>query len=367
VASIRRSSKARPEEWWSSFSFPTAAARRSACRSPPSPPPSLVLRLASGRRSRVGLLTEKGITYEDAGVSLATADAVVGRLATAIASTRTPGVVGSAGGFAGLFAIDERRLLAASTDSVGSKLILARRAGRLVWAGADLAAHCINDVLTTGAEPLFLLDYVAAASIDLDEVAELVDGAADVCRDAGCALIGGETAELPGIYREGELDFAGTCVGVVDRERLIDGSRVEEGDTVVGLPSSGLHANGFTLVRRLVGAEPFDAELILPPTRLYLDEVRTLRDSADVRALAHVTGGGIMGNVQRVLPEGLTAELDWASWDRPAVFGWLAERGVAEEELRRVFNCGIGMCAVVPASAAPGGHAHKVIGRVVRT
>ena len=162
---------------------------------------------------------------------------------------RTPGVVGAFGAFAGLFALDERRLLAASTDSVGSKLVLGRRAGRLRWCGADLAAHCINDVLTTGAEPLFFLDYVAANTIDVEQVAELVEGAAEVCRAAGCAILGGETAELPGIYREDEIDFCGTVVGLVDRDELIDGSRVEPGDVVVGLPSAGIHANGFSLVR----------------------------------------------------------------------------------------------------------------------
>ena len=231
--------------------------------------------------------------------------------------------------------------------------MLARRAGTLRWAGMDLAAHCINDVVCTGADPLFLLDYVAANRIDGEQVAELVEGAADVCRDAGCALIGGETAELPGIYQPDELDFAGTCVGVVDRERLIDGSRCEAGDVVVGLPSSGLHTNGFSLVRRLLGDdEDIDAELLLTPHRLYLHEVRELRTQADVRALAHVTGGGILGNLSRVLPEGVDARIDWSSWDRPRAFGWLADRGVAEDELRRVFNLGIGMCAVVPAAPA---------------
>jgi phosphoribosylformylglycinamidine cyclo-ligase len=312
------------------------------------------------------MLTEKGITYEDAGVSLTTADAVVERLRAALESTRTPAVAGSMGGFAGLFAVDDRRLLAASTDSVGSKLMLARRAGRLRWAGADLAAHCVNDVLTTGAEPLFLLDYVAASRIDLEAVAELVEGVAGVCREAGCALIGGETAELPGIYRDGELDFAGTCVGIVERERLIDGSRVEAGDVILGMPSSGLHANGFSLVRRLLGDEPVDADLLLPPTRLYVDDVRGLRGRTDVRALAHVTGGGLLANLSRVLPEGLAADIDWAAWQRPPVYEWLAERGVEEEELRRVFNCGVGMCAVVPASQRSRVHEHKVIGRIVR-
>jgi len=301
-------------------------------------------------------------TYAAAGVSLATAASVVDRLRRAVDWTRTDGVVGAFGAFAGLYAIDERRLLVASTDGVGSKLVLARRAGKLRWCGMDLAAHCINDVRTTGADPLVLLDYVAANRIDPEEVAELVEGAAEVCREAGCAILGGETAELPGIYREEELDFAGTCVGVVERDRLIDGSRVESGDVVLGLASAGIHANGFSLVRRLVGDESFDADLLLPPTRLYLEQVRALRERADVRALAHVTGGGIVGNLSRALPAGLGAVVDPGSWERPSVFAWLAKHGVLEAELRRVFNLGIGYCAVVPAAATQSGDI--VIGRV---
>jgi phosphoribosylformylglycinamidine cyclo-ligase len=282
-------------------------------------------------------------TYEGAGVSLATAESVVERLRAAVESTGAEGF----GGFAGLYPLDDERLLAATTDSVGTKLILARQRGQLRLCGMDLAAHCINDVLATGAEPLFLLDYVAANRIDLEQVAELVEGAADVCRQAGCALIGGETAELPGIYRDEELDFAGTCLGVVERVRVIDGSRVQAGDSVVGLPSAGVHANGFTLVRRVLEIEGYDGDDLLAPTRLYIDDVRALRGRADVRALAHVTGGGIAGNLARVLPEGLRAELDWDAWKRAPVFEWLA-RHVDEEELRRVFNLGIGYCAVVP-------------------
>jgi len=301
-------------------------------------------------------------TYAAAGVSLATADAIVERLHAAVASTATPGVAGPFGAFAGLFAIDERRLLAASTDGVGSKLALARRAGKLRWCGADLAAHCINDVLTTGAEPLFLLDYVAASSIDVEQVGELVEGAADVCRAAGCAILGGETAELPGTYRDEEVDFCGTCVGVVERDRLIDGSRVRAGDAVVGFASAGIHANGFSLVRRIVGDDDVDAELLLPPTRLYLDEVRALRACADVRALAHVTGGGIAGNLARALPSGLGAVVDPAAWERPPVFAWLAARGVPEDELRRVFNVGIGYLAVIPADDVRA--SELVVGRV---
>ncbi|HLY94360.1 MAG TPA: phosphoribosylformylglycinamidine cyclo-ligase [Gaiellaceae bacterium] len=284
-------------------------------------------------------------SYDAAGVSLATANAVVDRLRAAVESTGTTGF----GQFAGVFPLDDRRLLAASTDSVGSKLMLHRRAGTLRWGGMDLAAHCIDDVICSGAEPLFMLDYVAAAHIELEQVTELVEGAAEVCRAAGCMLIGGETAELPGVYRDSELDFAGTCVGIVDRDKLIDGLRCEAGDVVVGLPSDGLHTNGFSLVRTL-GDIPRE---FLAPHRLYLDDVRALRAHADVKALAHVTGGGILGNLSRVLPERVRARIDWDVWERPPVFTWLAERGVAEEEARRVFNLGIGMCAVVP-EAPPG-------------
>ena len=286
-------------------------------------------------------------------MSLAKAEDVVERLRAAVESTRTDAVEAGLGGFAGLFALDDDRLLAATTDGVGTKIVLSRRAARLHDAGVDLAAHCANDLLTTGAEPLFFLDYAAAGSLDLAEVAELVAGAASVCRASGCAILGGETAELPGIYCEGELDFAGTMIGLVRRDRLVDGSQCEPGDAVLGLPSSGLHANGFTLVRRLLGNDDFDADLLLPPTRLYLDDVRALRARCDVRALAHVTGGGIPGNLPRALPAQLGAVVDPASWERPPVYAWLDERGVSEEEQRRVFNLGIGYCAVVPAAEAP--------------
>ena len=294
----------------------------------------------------------EGQTYEAAGVSLATAGAVVSRLRAAVESTGAKGF----GAFAGLYPLDDRRLLAASTDGVGTKLILARERGALRACGADLAAHCINDVITTGADPLFLLDYVAANRIELEQVAELVEGMAEVCRAAGCALLGGETAELPGIYRDDELDFAGTCVGAVERDRVIDGSAVVAGDVVVGLPSAGVHANGFTLVRQILEREDYDGDDLLAPTRLYLDDVRRLREHA--HAFAHVTGGGIEGNLRRVIPDGLELRIDWDAWERPPVFEWLA-RHAEEQELRRVFNLGIGYCAVVPA-----GTDGLVIGRV---
>lgn len=303
------------------------------------------------------------LSYDAAGVSLAKAGQVVERLRSAVDSTRTRGATGDFGAFAGLFDLDGGRLLAASTDSVGTKLILQRKAGKLRWAGADVAAHCINDVLTSGAEPLFFLDYIGADHVELEQVVELVEGAAEVCREAGCVLLGGETAELPDIYAADEIDFAGTCVGMVERERLIDGpASCRDGDVVVGMRSAGLHANGFTLVRRVIGEGEFDAELLLPPTVCYLEQVRELRARADVHALAHITGGGIAGNLSRALPPGLGARIDAASWLRGPVYDWLDQKGVAEEEQRRVFNLGIGYCAVIPARDA--GPDDLVIGRL---
>ena len=293
-------------------------------------------------------------SYEAAGVSLAVAGAVVERLRAAVESTGASGF----GAFAGLYPLGDDRFLAASLDSIGTKPMVARGRGALRACGADMAAHCINDVATTGAAPLFLLDYVAANRLDLEQVAELVEGAAEVCRAAGCALVGGETAEMPGVYREGELDFAACCVGLVGRDELIDGSRVEAGDVVVGFPSAGVHANGFSLVRHVLAAEDYAGDDLLAPTRLYLDDVRALRRNMDVRALAHVTGGGIEGNLSRVVPDGLRVAIDWDAWERPPVFRWLA-RHVEEDELRRVFNLGIGYCAVVPEAAG-----RKVIGRI---
>ena len=293
-------------------------------------------------------------SYEAAGVSLATAGAVVERLRAAVESTGAEGF----GAFAGLHPLGDDRILAASMDSIGTKPIVARARGALRNCGADMAAHCINDVSTTGAEPLFLLDYVAANRLDLEQVAQLVEGAAEVCRTAGCALVGGETAEMPGVYREEELDFAACCVGIVDRASLIDGSRVQAGDVVVGFASAGVHANGFSLVRRVLELEDYDGDDLLAPTRLYLEDVRALRRDTDVRALAHVTGGGIEGNLSRAVPDGVRVRIDWDAWERPPVFHWLA-RHVAEDELRRVFNLGIGFCAVV---ADPGDA--LVIGRI---
>ena len=300
-------------------------------------------------------------TYAAAGVSLATAEAVVGRLRAAVESTGATGF----GAFAGLYPLDERRLLAASMDSIGTKPIVARQRGALRACGADMAAHCINDVITTGAEPLFLLDYVAANRIDLEQVAELVEGAAEVCRAAGVALVGGETAELPDVYRDDELDFAATCVGIVERDRLIDGSAVREGDVVVGFPrpastrtaspSRGACSSWRTTTAPTCWRRHGSTSTTCAPARR----------RARVRARDRRRDRG--ESAPRPARGARCAEIDWDAWERPPVFDWLA-RHVDEEELRRVFNLGIGYCAVLAGARRGARHRHDraaVIGVLV--
>ena len=309
-----------------------------------------------------------GTTYKQSGVDIEAGDALVERIKPHAARTRRSEVLSGVGGFGGLFAIPPGKykepILVSGTDGVGTKLKLAFAMDQHETVGIDLVAMSVNDVLTSGAEPLFFLDYFATARLDVERAEKVIAGVAKGCELAGCTLLGGETAELPGIYREQELDFAGTCVGLVERDRFIDGSRIAAGDVVIGLASAGIHANGFTLVRRLIGDGDFDADLILPPTRLYLDEVRALRARADVRGLAHITGGGIPGNLSRVFPagSGLGAVIDPAAWAWPEVFRWIASHDVPLDEMRRVFNLGIGYCAVLPAADVRAGD--LVIGRV---
>ena len=298
------------------------------------------------------------LTYDQAGVSLQAADAVVERVRRAVASTRTPRVLGDLGGFAGLVSAGGYRdpVLVAGTDGVGTKLLLQRETGRLRDAGIDLVGMCVNDVLTCGAEPALFLDYIAVGRLDAERVADVVEGVADGCREAGCALLGGETAELPDMYGPDDLDLAGFALGLVERDAIIDGSAVAAGDAVIGLAASGLHANGFTLVRRLLeraGLGPGDAPGdLLAPTRVYARVCASLRAACDVRAMAHITGGGLPGNLPRVLPAGLAARVDERRWPAPAVFGWLAGLGVERDEMRRVFNGGLGYVAIVPAAEA---------------
>ncbi len=309
------------------------------------------------------------MTYRAAGVDIAAGDALVERIRPLARATARPGVMGGIGGFGALF--DPRAagfkdpVLVAGTDGVGTKLRLAIETGQHATVGIDLVAMCVNDLVVQGAEPLFFLDYFATGRLDAAAAATVIAGIADGCRQSGCALIGGETAEMPGMYAAGDYDLAGFAVGAAERGALLPRA-VAPGDAVLGLASSGVHSNGFSLVRRIVeqaglgwsDAAPFApgrrlGEALLAPTRLYVQPVLALHRAGLLHAAAHITGGGLPGNLPRVLPAGTAAMLDAAAWTPPACFGWLARAGgVAAEEMLRVFNCGIGMALVVPDAAA---------------
>jgi phosphoribosylformylglycinamidine cyclo-ligase len=324
-------------------------------------------------------MDDRDLTYADAGVDLEAADRSVELIRDAVAAAQRPEVLGSIGGFGGLFRFDADRytepVLVSGTDGVGTKVDLARRLDVLDTVGRDLVAMVVDDLVVTGAEPLFFNDYVSVGRLDPERVAALVRGIAEGCRLAGCALVGGETAEHPGLLADDEFDLAGFGVGVVDRAAVLGPDRVREGDVLVAMASSGLHANGYSLVRRIVDdldlAEPHGldrplGEVLLEPTRIYALDVLSLIDAVEVHALCHVTGGGLVGNLPRVLPEGLGAEVDTTTWTWPPIFGWLAERGpVAEDEMWRTFNCGVGMVAIVAAESAEAAVSH-LAGRGVR-
>ncbi|ANK82431.1 MAG: phosphoribosylformylglycinamidine cyclo-ligase [Rhizobiales bacterium NRL2] len=312
-----------------------------------------------------------GLTYRDAGVDVDAGADLVDRIRNDADSTARSGVVGSLGGFGGLF--DPKAagyadpLLVAATDGVGTKLTLAGQVGRHDTVGQDLVAMCVNDLVVQGAEPLFFLDYFATGKLSVEQAADVVRGIAEGCRLAGCALIGGETAEMPGLYRPGEYDLAGFCVGAVERDRVLPRiDAIRPGDAVLGIASSGPHSNGYSLIRRIVehsGADiaapaPFDdtsslGEALLTPTRIYVKPLLSALKLDQVRALAHITGGGLTDNIPRVLPDGTGVALDAASWELPAVFRWLAKAGgVTPAEMARTFNCGVGMVAIVPEAEA---------------
>ena len=292
----------------------------------------------------------KGLSYREAGVDIDAGDALVEAIKPLARRTLRPEVLGSIGGFGALCEIPKKYrqpVLVSSTDGVGTKLKLAFALGRHDTVGIDLVAMSVNDVLVQGAEPLFFLDYFACGKLDLAVGEAVVRGVARGCEIAGCALIGGETAEMPGMYPENEYDLAGFCVGVVEKDRVIDGSGIAPGDALLGLASSGPHSNGFSLIRRILerGKPPFDP---LEPTRIYVKPVLKLLESVPVKGLAHITGGGVTGNVPRVLPQGTRAVIRRNAWPRPEAFQWLQKTGgVAEDEMWRVFNCGIGMVIVV--------------------
>jgi len=308
----------------------------------------------------------KAFTYRDAGVDIDAGDALVENIKPFAKRTMRPEVMAGIGGFGalcGLPAKYKEPILVSGTDGVGTKLKLAFELNRHDTIGIDLVAMSVNDILTQGAEPLFFLDYFACGKLDVATATDVVKGIATGCEQSGCALIGGETAEMPGMYPSGEYDLAGFAVGVVEKSKIINGSTIQAGDVVLGLASSGAHSNGYSLIRRIIAEKKVDltaqldgrplSEVILAPTRIYVKPVLQLMQSIDVKGLAHITGGGIVDNVPRVLTEALTAHIDGKSWPRPPLFTWLQEQGnVAEAEMLRVFNCGIGMVIIVAAADA---------------
>jgi phosphoribosylformylglycinamidine cyclo-ligase len=299
----------------------------------------------------------KRLSYRDAGVDIDAGDALVEAIKPFARRTMRGEVLGGIGGFGALCSIPQKYrqpVLVSGTDGVGTKLKLAFELDKHDTVGIDLVAMSVNDVLVQGAEPLFFLDYFACGKLEQRVAVEVIKGIAAGCELAGCALIGGETAEMPGMYPQGEYDLAGFCVGVVEKERILDGRSIRPGDAILGLASSGPHSNGFSLIRKILQKEkPKAVEKLLEPTRIYVKPVLKLLESVPVKGLAHITGGGLTGNVPRILQDGLRARLHKASWPRPEIFQWLQQAGnVAEDEMHRVFNCGIGMVVVVDAADA---------------
>lgn len=318
----------------------------------------------------------ESLTYAESGVDIDTGDLKVEHMKPLAQASYAPGVMSGVGGFASLFALKDTGLnlddpvLVSGTDGVGTKLLVAIMANRYHDLGQDLVAMCANDVLTSGAKPLFFLDYFATSALKESPLIEVVSGIAAACKSIGCALVGGETAELPGLYQGNHFDLAGFCVGVVNRSQIVDGNAVAEGDAIIGLASSGLHANGFALARRIVfekmglgindrlfaenGKDVTVADALLAPTRLYVNSILSLlRDRVSIRAMAHITGGGIVGNLLRTMPKGMTATIDLTGFKRSPLFSILQEGGPVEsQEMHRVFNMGVGFTIVVPKSEA---------------
>ncbi|QJQ98666.1 phosphoribosylformylglycinamidine cyclo-ligase [Halomonas sp. PGE1] len=322
------------------------------------------------------------LSYKDAGVDIDAGNALVDRIKGVAKRTTRPEVMGGLGGFGALCQLPSgyrEPVLVSGTDGVGTKLRLAMDLGRHDTIGIDLVAMCVNDLIVAGAEPLLFLDYYATGKLDVDIATDVVSGIGEGCEQAGCALVGGETAEMPGMYEGSDYDLAGFCVGVVEKSEILDGSKVAEGDVLLGIASSGPHSNGYSLIRKIleVSGASLDADIggmalgdaLMAPTRIYVKPLLSLiRESGvPVHALSHITGGGLTENLPRVLPDSLAAKVDVTSWARPAVFDWLQQQGnVAEEEMYRVLNCGIGMVVVVPAEKADQARAHlQALGETV--
>ncbi len=312
-------------------------------------------------------MSQDALTYKDAGVDIDAGNALVEAIKPVAKATARPEVMASLGGFGALFQLPIEKyrqpVLVSGTDGVGTKLRLAIDYDKHDQVGIDLVAMCVNDLVVQGAEPLFFLDYYATGKLDVYVAKSVIEGIGEGCRQAGCALIGGETAEMPGMYPDGDYDLAGFCVGIVEKDQLIDGSKVQPGDVMLGLASSGTHSNGYSLIRKILemtGTDPLqplgDAPLIdqlMAPTRIYVKPLLALFEQVEVHALSHITGGGLLENIPRVLPEGTAAHIDIGRWSRPAVFDWLQQAGNIDTiEMHRTFNCGIGMAVIVSATDA---------------
>ncbi len=306
----------------------------------------------------------QGLSYRQAGVDIDAGNSLIERIKPSVKRTTRPGVLGGIGGFGGLFELPldkyKQPVLVSGTDGVGTKLRLAIDLQKYDTVGIDLVAMCVNDIIVAGAEPLFFLDYYATGKLDVENAATVVEGIAEGCVRSGAALVGGETAEMPGMYEGDDFDLAGFSVGIVEKDRVLDKNNVKPGDVIIGIDSSGAHSNGYSLIRKILEVSgdrpdiPFDGrtlgEVLLEPTRIYVKPLLTLLEKIDVHALAHITGGGLPENLPRVLSNGLLANINSGNWQRPAVFDWLQEKGnVTDIEMYRTFNCGIGMVVVVSA------------------
>ncbi|TNF36760.1 MAG: phosphoribosylformylglycinamidine cyclo-ligase [Gammaproteobacteria bacterium] len=310
--------------------------------------------------------TKKSLSYRDAGVDIDAGNELVQRIKPHVAKTQRPEVIGGIGGFGALFEVPhqyKQPVLVSGTDGVGTKLKLAIQLNKHDTIGIDLVAMCVNDILVLGAEPLFFLDYYATGHLDNDVAANVIKGIADGCQQAGAALVGGETAEMPGMYEKGDYDLAGFCVGVVEKQAIIDGSKVAAGDVLIGIASSGPHSNGYSLIRKIIEVSKADlnspcgdttlANALMAPTRIYVKAIRQLLEQVDLHGLSHITGGGLLENIPRVMPENTRAQIDKASWQLPPVFQWLQQNGnVEQQEMYRTFNCGVGMVLVMNAEDA---------------
>ncbi|MCW8854505.1 MAG: phosphoribosylformylglycinamidine cyclo-ligase [Gammaproteobacteria bacterium] len=308
--------------------------------------------------------THKPLSYRDAGVDIDAGNQLIEEIKPHVARTQRPEVMGGLGGFGALFEIPLNRyqqpVLVSGTDGVGTKLKLALEMNKHDTIGIDLVAMCVNDILVQGAEPLFFLDYYATGHLDTKVAVDVIKGIAEGCHQSGAALVGGETAEMPGMYSKGDYDLAGFCVGIVEKSAIIDGSKVQPGDTLIGIASSGPHSNGYSLIRKVLEVSQADlnqdldgqklGDALLAPTRIYVKSILQLLEQLDIHAMSHITGGGLLENLPRVMPENTRAQLDASSWQMPAVFQWLQQQGnIEQSEMYRTFNCGVGMVLVVNA------------------